>query len=258
VYGYRPQFRGFIIRALDTWCVDSGKKLSYKLVDDPKLADVKVKFTRDELPMQESNRVRQKAGLTWLESNGDGKGLMGRVEIRTVCAFDPSKLVQDGQCASVCMHEIGHAMGLGHSTCFNDIMYFGSSSKQTGMPSVRDKATIKRLYEDYPVVAFAPQKTTTDDTTNNLQYLPPPMFVPPKPVDTDKLAPPMFLPPPIKSESQKLQPPLFVPPPVNTGKASHADRQAAPPSFMPPPLPKSDKKNKKLAPPTFLPPPLKN
>ena len=149
VYGYRPVFRSFIIRSLDSWYEASGKKLSYTIVDDAKSADVKVRFTSDEIGIPESGRTRQKAGLTTMHWSDEGK-LSGVMRVRTVCAFDPKTLLQDGQCATICMHEIGHSLGLGHSTLYRDVMYFGSSSAEPGLPSNRDKATLKRMYEDYP------------------------------------------------------------------------------------------------------------
>jgi tetratricopeptide (TPR) repeat protein len=241
--GYRPVFRSFVVRALDTWFQASGKKISYVIVDDPKKADVKLKFVSDELPMQENNRSRQKAGLTVFDTNE--KLLSSKVRIRTVCGFDTSRLIEDGQCATVCMHEVGHALGLGHSTSAGDVMYFGSSSKQPGIPSVRDRATIHRIYQDYPetTVSSASKPSTSMEP---VKYLPPPMFTSPKPVDVQKVAPPVFLPPPIKTETEKLLPPLFVPPPKAQG--------VTPPTFLPPPL-KKDAKSASSAPPMFMPPP---
>jgi hypothetical protein len=201
--------------------------------------------------MQENNRTRQKAGLTTPHINDKTHEIDSQdVRIRTVNGFDPKRLISDGEAASVCMHEIGHAMGLGHSTCYSDIMYFGASSKMSGYPTKRDKATIARLYEDYPQVKFTPSSTSTSSSAP-IQYLPPPAFVPPLPPDTKKLVPPLFMPPPIKPAAERLQPPLFVPPPVSEALKS---KKIDVPLFVPPPLPEK-KTHAKTDPRLFVPPP---
>ncbi len=238
VSGYRPIFRPFIVRSFNTWYEASGNKLRYQIVDDKKDADITVNWTHDPLSMSESGRTRQKAGLTWVNADSNKKIGNATVKIRTVNGFDPSKFISDGEAASVSMHEIGHSLGLGHSTSYSDIMYFGSSSKQKGFPTKRDRATIARLYKDYPVIAFAEQKATIP-TDAHIEYLPPPAFVPPVPTNTNKMDPPFFVPPPAKSESEKLQPPVFVPPPIDPpargSSKSKSDAQVAPPFFMPQP-----------------------
>jgi tetratricopeptide (TPR) repeat protein len=252
VFGYRPLFRPFIIRSLNTWCEVSGKKLSYKIVDDKAAADIQVAWTSDPLNMEESGRVRQKAGLTYVNRDNAQKIKDADVHIRTVNGFDPSKLITDGESASVSMHEIGHALGLGHSTSCSDIMYFGSSSKQTGFPTKRDKATIARLYTDYPTISFTEQKAPIP-TGTHIEYLPPPGFLPPVPTNADKLPPPLFMPPPAKSEDEKLQPPLFVPPPIDQAAKPSAKHMAVP-LFVPAPLPKK-RSDGGVAPPLFVPQP---
>ncbi len=211
--GYRPIFKSYVVRAFDTWGNTTGK-ITYKVVKDRQKADIVVTFTSDPLTMDESKRVRQKAGLTYVKSE-NGEIQSADVQISTVNPFNDNKPVEDGECAATCMHEIGHSLGLGHSPCVSDIMYFGSSSKQTGMPTSRDKNTIAKLYQQLPVVAMAP----VSKIPVPIKYLPPPAFMPPKPPDTD-LRPPLFLPPPLPKEVEKLRPPLFLPPPLKTTGAS--------------------------------------
>lgn len=243
VKGYQKAFHSYVIRSLDTWCEASGKKINYILLDKKDGADIVVDWTSSSLDGTHNDH-RMKAGLTGLNYQGGQGGSIARalVAIRTTECFEPDKNVEAGECASVCMHEIGHSLGLGHSTLIYDVMYFRSSTKQTGHPTSRDRATIARLYENHPVVDFKAKETPVPGE-KPIKFLPPPTFLPPPPPDTGKLTPPLFIPPPLK---KKLTPPLFTPPPLK--KSEPAPRR---PVFMPPPL----KQKKSVKPPLFMPPP---
>jgi len=250
VTGYRKDFDTFITSALDNWCQGSKNKLEYKLVSNPSDADIVVRWTADSVKASDVPAGMRAAGVTDFDSDAQGNIKTADIAIRTVDAFNTSRALQDGECASVCIHEVGHALGLPHSTAIKDIMAYRSSAAQSGSLTARDKATISRLYGDYPALAFVPQSIPTA----TLKFLPPPAFMPPKPEDTSKLLPPMFLPPPIERE-KKLTPPLFTPPPLRPGTANSAASKApAVPSFLPPPVPR-EKRDEKPAAPFFTPPP---
>lgn len=256
--GYKPVFKTYVTQGLDTWCAASGKKLNYKYVDSPSNADITVEWTESPILGFESGRERQKAGVTLPITDENGNIKSSSVKIRTVLAFDPKQTISDKQCSLVTMHEIGHALGIfGHSTLYSDLMYFGSSSKQSSVPTKRDKATLARLYKDFPVIAFTPKTAPVEPPAPSSVHetvAPPIAFLPPKPSDTKKLMPPMFVPPPIKPEREKLVPPMFVPPPISQVKQKKLPEV---PLFVPPPVKPNHKQEKKpdMSPLMFTPPP---
>src|SRR5262249_42189620 len=213
-------------------------------------------WTTERIMMRESGRNRTKAGITSVNSDGDHKIIDAKIRITTANGFS-RKYVADSEAASVAMHEVGHAFGLGHSSSVKDVMYFGSSSQHPGDPGARDRATIARLYADYPVVGFTPKAPIP---TEPIKYLPPPAFVPPQPPPADKLVPPLFMPPPLRTEEDKLTPPLSTPPPLTDQQKSEPQRDKQPgptaPLFVPPPLQKTGgEKSNTYNPPFFTPPP---
>ncbi|MBX9568189.1 MAG: tetratricopeptide repeat protein [Candidatus Obscuribacterales bacterium] len=237
VKGFRSEYPSFIKHALDSWCSASGRKLAYKMVGDEKSADLSVTWIDDPILMNEDGKKRVKQGVASTETTSEREITSVQVQVDTMNALRPNQLLEAGECASVCLHEIGHSLGLKHSTSYNDVMFFGSSSKQSGDLTSRDKATIARLYQSYPVCSLAP----VEQKPPPIKFEPPPMFMPPLPGDEKDIAPPIFLPPPIDESEEKLTPPFFQPPPLNdaAGSANSKNKKpdtTMPPVFLPPPI----------------------
>ncbi len=231
VRGYKESWASFVPYSLDAWCNASGNKIDYKIVHSPEDADIKVVWTTEDLPDSEDHPGVRAAGLTEYNHDDSGK-LRVKVSVRTVSPFDNQLVFSDGEVEHVCLHELGHSLGIQHSTAMRDVMYFRASEAESDQLTGRDKATIARYYEEYPVLAFVPHSVVQNVPKSS----PPPTFMPPKPTDLNKLIPPMFLPPPIQQENKKLQPPMFVPPPAKSAPAQ--ENRPAPPTFLPPPVQK--------------------
>ncbi len=250
--GYKPVYRSFVTKALDTWCEASGKKLNYTITKKKDSADIVVAWTPNALAAESETRVV--SGLTTPQVEGN-EFLSALVQLRTTDAFTPGAYVKDGEMASVTMHEIGHSLGLDHSNYIYDLMYFRANSMQTGMPTKRDRATLAKLYIDHPAISFTPNPESKTEGPA-VVFLPPPTFVPPRLPDNSNIQPPVFIPPPLK---EKLPPPMFIPAPLKK-----TTPPAVIPTFMPPPVDKKSNSGRinggssgSSSPPLFVPPPIK-
>ena len=141
VPGYRYDFDESIRDAFDQWQIKTRGKIRFVLQETPDNADFIVNWTND----LKSKPFHAELGHAKLESDGEGIR-HAELELLTV---DPFKEGPVGKrlMRNVCLHEVGHALGLqGHSPYKDDIM-FPQLSVQDGI-SDRDLNTLMTLYQD--------------------------------------------------------------------------------------------------------------
>lgn len=165
IKGFRPSFKRIVVESLEEWCKASGKKLSYQLTDDKEKSQIVVAWTDQVIQSSDSSsgKERMDAGLT-TPNVVDGKILSAYVLIQTYKS-QKGQNRGDNELKATCLHELGHAMGLGgHSKYVKDIMYYKSTPRQLLCLSDRDKATVAQLYNSYAEVVQAKLGTNTTAT----------------------------------------------------------------------------------------------
>lgn len=132
-------------RGFKEWVTATNQAITFKIVDDPSLANLTVDFT----PIEYLNGVEGSVGITGLIYSGT---TLHRAHM-TIATGDAT----DSQIQSVAAHEFGHALGIdGHSDRLGDLMYpstvrvFTADMKPVLAPPIqvssRDLNTLRLAY----------------------------------------------------------------------------------------------------------------
>ncbi|MBX9938759.1 MAG: matrixin family metalloprotease [Candidatus Obscuribacterales bacterium] len=156
---YRKEYPALIYSCLDIWSKASGGKLSFLPVNDANSADMLIAFSQTPQDVtQVKGEIPVEQGITRFHLSKDDSPapspfrriLKAQVELLLVKPTSLKALTVD-EMKQISLHELGHALGIrGHSDSASDIMYFNQSFRQLPALTKRDKATIARLYSDYP------------------------------------------------------------------------------------------------------------
>jgi tetratricopeptide (TPR) repeat protein len=132
-------------RALSEWASATDNKLKYIMVEKPLDADICCEWTTD--------LARRKHSFTAGETTSIKQPTNGKVSSSAlVFLLDPKKILSDRSFYSVCLHELGHALGLEHSLQPEDVMYWGGT-ELTGTGELTklakgDVCQIRKFYSD--------------------------------------------------------------------------------------------------------------
>lgn len=148
VRGFRPSFARILADAFEVWSDASGSRITFSMLESEAGARIICNWTDDPARVTGSGTQGER-GMAHLYARG------GKVERATVTILVSPAMAEatlsDEEMTKVCLHEVGHALGLqGHSTNNHDVMFF-TVDAATVWPvlSRRDKATILRLYQAY-------------------------------------------------------------------------------------------------------------
>jgi tetratricopeptide (TPR) repeat protein len=139
VEGYRPEFEEALRQAFDDWNDQTENKIGFEFVAKPEDAQITVTWTSD----LHAPALKAEAGLATTSYDEDGLS-HADVQLLTVDPFKDGPIGKN-HLYNICLHEIGHALGLGgHSPHEEDIMSPMLYTQQ-GL-SARDINTILALY----------------------------------------------------------------------------------------------------------------
>lgn len=134
--GQDAKYRGFVKRALDEWSKVSNGKVSFVIVDNLYDSQVNIEWKRVE---------RKALGMCYFQYDKFNRLGSAEVQIGLTEGLVHAEYMDEGEVYHTILHEIGHAIGLGHSPFKNDIMY---TPHQQGVLHVGpgDRLTVNWLY----------------------------------------------------------------------------------------------------------------
>jgi len=141
--GYRASFPTILKICFEDWAQASGGLIRFVYVESSG-ADIDCIWTADANQFVNS----AEAGETRLSMSKSGKIVHGNIEILTV-PMEQTLPLTDNRLRKICLHEVGHVLGLtGHTRNPDDIMFFTPveiADRHTELKS-RDINTLVRLY----------------------------------------------------------------------------------------------------------------
>jgi tetratricopeptide (TPR) repeat protein len=147
IKGYKVEYSRYISEALDAWTAASDV-LKWTPVSSVKDADVVCRWV-EKITAQAGVNGSEGGISVVLPSSDDPHSIKSaEVEILTVADGPADPPITDNMIRFVCLHEIGHTLGLkGHSSNPQDVMCFSENSERPVIAlSPRDKATLDKLY----------------------------------------------------------------------------------------------------------------
>ncbi|MFN8655063.1 MAG: matrixin family metalloprotease [Candidatus Obscuribacterales bacterium] len=124
-------------RALDQWTNATGRKITFLISDNPQTANIECQWTPDRSKLHYAFA----AGVTSYSYNSL-KEPKATIFLLTECEDDNDFL-------ETSLHEIGHAIGLSHSSSPQDVMYSSGQVRTKGAApalSANDITRVRRLY----------------------------------------------------------------------------------------------------------------
>jgi predicted Zn-dependent protease len=151
--GFQESHLQALREAFSKWSQATDGRLAFMPVNDPSQADIVCDWTDDPEKVVQAGRAVE-GGLTKLSLQPNGSEIAVMRATVTLLTNRGGTPLGEDEMKKVCLHEVGHALGLnGHSNNSHDIMFYSESPSIWPALTKRDKATMLRLYSDYPPAA---------------------------------------------------------------------------------------------------------
>lgn len=134
--GESGNYRQMVLRALDEWQKATNGRVSFRVVNTLLESNINIDWKRVE---------RKALGHCYFGYDGAGRLYSAEVAIGLTEGIIHRDYMDEGEVYHTILHEIGHAVGLGHSPFKSDIMY---TPHQRGVNSISsgDIMTVNWLY----------------------------------------------------------------------------------------------------------------
>lgn len=139
---YHPSYQAILTGAFDDWSSASGGRVRFIFVPSAGDSDIECFWLNNPAELSNSSE----SGEARVFNNREGI-VRGTVKLLTVPLSKELPLT-DNRMRQICLHEVGHVLGLaGHTANPADAMFFSSSVDDVWKAlSVRDQNTITKLY----------------------------------------------------------------------------------------------------------------
>lgn len=152
--GFREEYNRLLLDAINSWVKASNYRFVYRMVTDAAQADLACTWTDDPAFIKQGTRVEQGVAKVYADKRPGPDGTKA-IRFAQVCILvtkhETGEPLNADDMKKVCLHEVGHALGIvEHSPSNKDVMFYSNSAAVWSSLTKRDKATIFRIYQDFP------------------------------------------------------------------------------------------------------------